>query len=131
MSAAFEVDVSGGLDAARAARRAVEANHPTLPLSVQSDISLIVTELVTNAVRHRRATDDRPLEFQSNRQDGHIRVELIDPGTGFHSLFLSQDAEAHGDWGVALVDRIAARWGMASRAAGICVWFELHVGAPP
>jgi anti-sigma regulatory factor (Ser/Thr protein kinase) len=138
MNASFAVDLRDGLDAARAARRAVEANHGRLPSPVQSDLSLIVTELVTNAVRHGGAGNDRLLEFESCSRDGHIRVEVLEPGTGFHSPFLPQniatdaDADVHaGGWGLFLVDRIAKRWGVASGAGGLRIWFELPVAAPP
>ena len=58
MSAGFDVALCGGADAPRLARHAIAANDPTIPPSVRADVSLLVTELVTNAVRHgaRRPT---------------------------------------------------------------------------
>ena len=43
--------LNGGLDAGGAARRAVIAAEAELP-AVRDDVLLLVTELVTNAVRH-------------------------------------------------------------------------------
>jgi anti-sigma regulatory factor (Ser/Thr protein kinase) len=40
------------------------------PPSVRDDGSLLVTELVTNAVRHGGAATDRPLQVEFRRQAG-------------------------------------------------------------
>src|SRR4051812_30060814 len=60
---AFELD--GGPAAGAAARRAVVNGDGDLPSAVRDDVLLLVTELVTNAVRHGGADDD-----------GSVRVEL-------------------------------------------------------
>jgi signal transduction histidine kinase len=65
------------------ARRAIAANDPTLPPSVHDDVSLLVTELVTNAVRHGGAATDRPLQVEFRRQADRIRVEVVDAETDF------------------------------------------------
>jgi signal transduction histidine kinase len=61
MSSGFQVALRGGVEAPGLARRAIAANDPTLPPSVQDDVSLLVTELVTNAVRHGGASNHRLL----------------------------------------------------------------------
>jgi anti-sigma regulatory factor (Ser/Thr protein kinase) len=131
MSAGFEIMLSGGLDAGRDARRALAANDPTLSISVQNDISLLVTELVSNAVRHGGAAPDRPLHVECRRRDGHVRVEVIDSGTEFEQPTLPGGGDSSGGWGLFLVDRIAERWGVCPAAAGTCVWFEMPAGATP
>jgi anti-sigma regulatory factor (Ser/Thr protein kinase) len=64
MSSGFAVALGGGVEAPGLARRAIAENEPTLAPSLQEDLSLLVTELVTNAVRHGGAATNRPLQFE-------------------------------------------------------------------
>jgi anti-sigma regulatory factor (Ser/Thr protein kinase) len=106
------------------APRAIAANDPTLSPSVRDDVSLLVTELVTNAVRHGGAATERPLQVEFRRQAGRIRVEVRDPGPGFERPAKG----AFGGSGLFLVDQVAERWGVRLARAGTCVWFELPAG---
>jgi anti-sigma regulatory factor (Ser/Thr protein kinase) len=128
MSSGFAVALRGGVDAPGLARRAIAANDPTLPPSVQDDIALLVTELVTNAVRHGGATTDRPLQVEFRRQADRVRVEVVDPGTSFEPPAPPTSGDASGGWGLFLVDQLAERWGVRPARAGTCVWFELPAG---
>jgi anti-sigma regulatory factor (Ser/Thr protein kinase) len=129
MSAGFEVVLGGGLEAGWIARHALIANDPTLPPSVQDDLSLLVTELVTNAVRHGGATDDGPVQVEFRRRNGRIRVEVVDPGTDFEPTTPPTKGDASGGWGLFLVDQIADSWGVSPAPDGTCVWFELGAAA--
>jgi len=131
MSAAFEVVLESGVDAAGAARRAIAANDPALPPAVQDDVSLLVTELVTNAVLHGGAGMDRPLQLDFWRDHARIRVEVVDPGTNFEAPSQPMNGDSSGGWGLFLVDRIADSWGVCPAADGTCVWFELPATAQP
>jgi anti-sigma regulatory factor (Ser/Thr protein kinase) len=130
MSPALQLAVPGDLEAGHVARHAIAASEPTLPPSVQGDLSLLVTELITNAVRHGGAGPDRPLSLEVRRRDGRIRVQVIDPGTDFDPPSASTAIESSDGWGLFMVDRIAERWGVCRAPAGTCVWFELPAGVP-
>lgn len=121
----FVLVLDGGVEAGRLARLAIATNAPTLPESVRDELSLLVTELVTNAVRHGGATPDRPLQLDFERRDGRIRVEVSDPGAGFELSSPPTNGDSSGGWGLFLVDRIAERWGVLAAPAGNCVWFEV------
>ena len=127
MSAGFQTVLRGGLDAPKLARRVTAANEPALPRSVRDDIALLVTELVTNAVRHGGASD-RSLQVGIRRHADRIRVEVVDPGTDFEPPATPSRGDASGGWGLFLVDRVAERWGVRRARAGTCVWFELPAG---
>jgi anti-sigma regulatory factor (Ser/Thr protein kinase) len=128
MSSGFALALRGGPESARLARRAIAATHPPLPPSVQDDISLLVTELITNAVRHGCAGKRGTLHLRFRRRADCIRVEVVDPGTDFEPAPAPPDGGSSGGWGLVLVDRIAERWGICPALAGTCVWFEVPAG---
>jgi anti-sigma regulatory factor (Ser/Thr protein kinase) len=129
MSAGFEIALTGGVDAARAARLAVAEHHPALAQRERYDLALLVTEVVTNAVRDGGAAEERPLRLECRNGQGRIRVEVIDPGTDFDSPARPAKGPGNGGWGLFLLDRLAESWGIREGPAGTCVWFEMPLGA--
>jgi anti-sigma regulatory factor (Ser/Thr protein kinase) len=130
MSEGFQLVLSGGTDAAWVARRAIANNDPSLPGPLLDDLSLLVTELVTNAVLHGGATADGAVQIGIQRRADCIRVDVIDRGTDFDPPAPGSNGNSGGGgWGLVLVDRIAERWGIHPVPSGKCVWFELPVGA--
>ncbi|HET6448854.1 MAG TPA: SpoIIE family protein phosphatase [Conexibacter sp.] len=99
------------------ARRAVEADAATLS-DEQLDVArLLVSELVTNAVRHG-AGDEVVLVLRVD--DACARFEVHDAGGQRPAR--REPRGAKGGYGLNLVASLASRWG-ANDAAG--VWFEL------
>jgi two-component sensor histidine kinase len=99
-----------------AARRALLADDGFFPSSVQDDVALLVTELVTNAVRHANGDPDRAMRVELRRWADFVRVEVFGEGARF---------TAEGP-GLAVVDRIADRWATAPTTSGTCAWFEIR-----
>jgi anti-sigma regulatory factor (Ser/Thr protein kinase) len=128
MSEGFGLVLPAGVHAAWAARRAIAQNAPKLAPSLKDDLSLLVTELVTNAVQHG-AGDDRPIRVEFRRQGDRIRVEVVDPGSAFEPPDPPTNGNSSGGWGLFLVDQIAERWGVSPAPVGTCVWFEVPDGA--
>ena len=118
--------VSGGLDASSEARTAVLAGDGAVPPSAREDILLLVSELVTNAVRHAGVGPDGWVRVELRRSARRVRVEVAHPGNGFQHKPAPPAPEANGGWGLVLVDRIADRWGITSSTDGTRVWFELR-----
>ena len=87
------------------------------------DLRLLVSEVVTNAVRHANlATGDAiSLVVELNRST--LRVEVHDPGGGFVPSTPSPDPTRPSGWGLYLVAELADRWGVDSDEATL-VWFE-------
>jgi anti-sigma regulatory factor (Ser/Thr protein kinase) len=89
---------------------------------------LLTTELVTNGVRHSTAgvagggTVDVAVGLEADR----IRVEVSDPGSGFHHVPHMPGTLSEGGRGLFLVEALAGRWGMGD-ADRTTVWFELAV----
>jgi anti-sigma regulatory factor (Ser/Thr protein kinase) len=88
------------------------------------DAKLLVSELVTNAVRHPE--NDGPIGLDVQVRDGKVCVEVTDPGEGFDKPRIgSPPADALGGRGLLIVDRIASAWGV-SPGRPTRVWFELE-----
>jgi anti-sigma regulatory factor (Ser/Thr protein kinase) len=85
--------------------------------------SLLVSELVTNAVLHARSEVDVVVD----RVGIHavLRIEVHD-GSARAPLMGGFDTEAVSGRGLALVEAISDRWGVESDDAGKRVWFELE-----
>jgi anti-sigma regulatory factor (Ser/Thr protein kinase) len=92
-----------------------------------STLALLVSELVSNAVMHSQAPPASSIVLSVRRlDDGALRVEVIDRGSGFDAA-PRDPALSKGGYGLFLVDRQASRWGV-DREGGTRVWFELAGG---
>src|SRR3954471_12174451 len=82
------------LDAASAARHLVENVAERLPGKLYDVVRLLVTELVSNAVRHSGAAPDATIEFVLSISDAKVRLEVTDAGAGFVPVARSDEARA-------------------------------------
>lgn len=81
------------------------------------DVVLVVSELVTNSVRHGSSTG---IDVKVTAQEGRIRVEVADDGPGF-----SPDAPRGEGLGLSIVEKVADRWGLREDRSRFTVWAEL------
>lgn len=81
---------------------------------------LLLSELVTNVVRHVRPTTTFTIEVDLSQLK--LRVSVVD---GSPTPPMLGDRGAHGGHGMWLVSTIADRWGSGKRGGGKQVWFEL------
>jgi anti-sigma regulatory factor (Ser/Thr protein kinase) len=87
-------------------------------------LTLLVSEVVTNAVVHSDAAPANEIVMSARRlNDGAIRVEIIDRGGGFTPT-PRDPARPGGGYGLYLVEKEARRWGV-DREGGTRVWFEI------
>jgi anti-sigma regulatory factor (Ser/Thr protein kinase) len=113
---------------ASAARNALLALDQRLEPEVLDDIRLLVSELVTNAIRHADAPSGGQVVVDVSITGDSVRVEVADPGKGFEPEPRTDDgASRPGGWGLYLVDRIADRWGIVRNRMNR-VWFEIDGG---
>lgn len=121
----YRLRLDGGPDSPGVARRAVtQWLGAVLGGDALDDARLLVSELVTNGVRHA-PRGPQGLELRVALRRSCVRVEVVDPGQGFEPPPPRvPPPHAAGGRGLVIVDRLAARWGVG-RGAGTSVWFEL------
>lgn len=124
----LRVRLGCGPTAASAARSALLALDERVDGQVLEDIRLLVSELVTNAVRHANAPTGGEVELDVTIEESRVRVEVADPGAGFEPQPRDDEMTRPGGWGLYLVDRIADRWGVV-RGRLNRVWFEIDGAA--
>jgi anti-sigma regulatory factor (Ser/Thr protein kinase) len=112
-----------GPEAVPAARKALDGLDGLVDRPLWEDLRLLVTELVTNGVRH--ASERGPVAMAVTVSDDHVRVEVTDSGRGFSPPEAPiPRGDGTGGWGLQLVDRVATTWGVKV-GQSTCVWFEL------
>lgn len=114
--------LAGGAEAPRTARRELRSLRAEVGPPLLDDLRLLVTELVTNSVRHARSEGGVGLAVCLSAK--RVRVEVSDSGVGFHPERRGGDRGVPGGWGLVLVERLADRWGVV-RDGLTLVWLEI------
>ncbi len=124
---ALRLELAPGPDAPAKARAAIAAFSEThgLDTDTLATIMLLVSELVTNAVIHPEVQPSADIGVLARLAGATIRVEITDQGRGFTPQ-PRDPARVDGGYGIYLLDKAAARWGI-ERRDGTTVWFELPV----
>jgi len=98
-----------------------------VPGKALEDVRLLLTELVTNALRHSAVAPGDEIGVRAEVADGTVRIEVHDPGRDGDVERRAPGARG-GGYGLFLVDRLTNRWGV-ERRDGTTVWAELPSGA--
>jgi anti-sigma regulatory factor (Ser/Thr protein kinase) len=106
------------------ARRFVSAELVGVVAVAVDDIALMVSELVTNAIRHAGT------EFRVNveRTPQDVRVSVTDGAPGHPVARRPAPHELSGR-GLMIVDRLSDAWGVDERGRGKTVWFSVALHA--
>jgi len=127
-AAAPEIDltVPAAPSAARAARHAM-AGSGLVGEGQQPTLLLLVSELVSNSIRHAALRPDQRIHLRAHNANAHAYVEVCDAGRSGRvpAKREQHDALEPGGLGLVLVDEMADRWGVHCHADLTCVWFEL------
>jgi PAS domain S-box-containing protein len=117
--------LAGGAHAPAVARAALDSSLPPGALDAEHahTARLLVSEIVTNSVRHGGAGEDGWIGLDVAISPAALRVEVTDHGPGFTPAPVRPPADDPGGRGLYLVEQMADRWGHAE--AGTRVWFEV------
>jgi anti-sigma regulatory factor (Ser/Thr protein kinase) len=111
------------------------ARNALLPLDkrveplVMEDVRLLVSELVTNSVRHGRSPESDHVRLDVTLKDDTLYVQVADGGPGFEPRGREAEMTKPGGWGLFLVEKLSDRWGVA-RNHLTHVWFEIDLTRP-
>lgn len=125
----FDVSLPPDARAPAAARHALEGIRTRLDRRAFDETVLLVSELVTNSVLHARLSDEEVIDLRVRVDPERIRVDVTDAGPGFDPALAAPARDLESGWGLTLLDRMAARWGVR-RNHGTTVWFEIMQGTP-
>ncbi|RAJ54474.1 anti-sigma regulatory factor (Ser/Thr protein kinase) [Streptomyces sp. KhCrAH-43] len=90
-------------------------------------VELVVSELVTNAVRY---AGHQPIGVRAQLSGGVVRVEVSDASRTVPKPTLP-DKDSEGGRGLFLVGVLADRFGTAPTDSGKCCWAEIDAAVPP
>ena len=117
--------LAGGPESAAIARGALGRLRADIDPPLMETLRLLVTELVTNSVKHARA---ETVVLRVLVAPSSVWTEVTDEGPGFDPDNTGAQREDRSGWGLFLVERLADRWGADHEDGATKVWFELRRG---
>ena len=89
----------------------------------RADLDLVVSEIVTNAIRHGRQGGE--ILLAATPKPEFLCVQVTDDGPGFVPRPGAMASDENGGFGLFLVERLTRRWGVTREGGRTRVWFEL------
>jgi anti-sigma regulatory factor (Ser/Thr protein kinase) len=129
----LELSVSPDLSALAEVRRSLDAFR--LPPGVREDAQLLVTELVSNSIRHAELRAGERIRIWAGWSGRRLKVIVRDRDDGQPSQpvgiagSIRPAPGAESGWGLFIVNQLATRWG-AIHDGGTGYWFELDASRP-
>jgi serine/threonine-protein kinase RsbW len=123
MRSDMSFELAGGPYAVTAARLALSDLDNHLEASIAFDVRLLVSELVTNSVKHAKVSEDDSILLVVNIDGNLVRVEVRDSGPGFDPPPAAPPNDADEGWGLFLVEQLADEWGVERDRQA--VWFQI------
>ena len=126
METALDLEFVPRAAVVRTARDATAVVVSSLSPARQDDVRLLVSEIVTNSVRHGGRGSDRWIRLRVACGDGRVRVEVRSGGSAIaFERSAKEGSLRESGWGMYLLENLADRWGASSGEDGTCVWFEV------
>jgi anti-sigma regulatory factor (Ser/Thr protein kinase) len=124
-SARLELALERDVQAPSRARAAVSERCEQLGVesSLAQSLILLVSEVVSNSVRHSAADPKAPVRLVAVFDKKAIRVTVTDAGKGFTPR-PRDPGRTHDGYGLYLLEKVAEGWGVDSKG-DTKVWFEL------
>ena len=96
-----------------------------VPTVVVDEAEIVVSELVSNAIRHARALSDGNLRVHWKVKAGVVEVEVTDGGSESSPRPAPRTIWAPSGRGLRLVRSLAHEWGVTEDRNGTTVWASL------
>ena len=108
---------------AEARRWAAGVTRELLDADQAQSLRLIVSELVTNALRH--GADGEQIDLAVTPKPEFLCVQVTDDGPGIAPRPRALDTDEEGGFGLFFVEQLTRRWGVTRENRRTRVWFEL------
>jgi anti-sigma regulatory factor (Ser/Thr protein kinase) len=105
----------------RARERVIELAEPFVAAPRIADLRLVISEVITNAVRHGGEGD---MVVAVTPKPGYLCVQVTDTGDGFAPRPRAFEPDDDGGFGLFLIERLTRRWGLTREDNNTRVWFE-------
>ena len=126
MRSDMSFELAGGAYAVTAARLALSDLDAHVEPSIAFDVRLLVSELVTNSVKHANVSEQDSVYLEVKMDGDVVRVEVRDSGPGFEPPAAAPPEDADEGWGLFLVEQLADEWGVDRERQA--VWFAIDCG---
>jgi anti-sigma regulatory factor (Ser/Thr protein kinase) len=110
----------------RARERVIALAEPFVSDARIADLRLVISEVITNAVRHGGEGD---MLVAVTPKQGYLCVQVTDTGDGFAPRPRAFEPDDDGGFGLFLVERLTRRWGLTRENSNTRVWFEFDFAA--
>ena len=100
-----------------------------LPAAV-GDAVLVVSELLSNAIRHARPLPGSLVEVTWALADGSVEITVSDGGGSTRPRPAHASLSSLGGRGLAIVDHLSCRWGVNGNETRTTVWAVLPAPGP-
>jgi anti-sigma regulatory factor (Ser/Thr protein kinase) len=109
-----------------ARERVIAIAEPFVDDERMGDLRLVISEVITNAVRHGGSGD---MVVAVTPKAGFLCVQVTDTGDGFAPRPRAFEPDDDGGFGLFLVERLTRRWGLTREDRNTRVWFEFDFAA--
>ena len=108
---------------AEARRSAAGVTRGLLDPDQAQSLRLIVSELVTNALRH--GAEGEQIDLAVTPKPEFLCVQVTDDGPGIAPRPRALETDEEGGFGLYFVEQLTRRWGVTRENRRTRVWFEL------
>jgi anti-sigma regulatory factor (Ser/Thr protein kinase) len=120
------IEIPGGVEAPACARRWIRSCLAGQSIGTESDVVLILSELVTNSVVHAHADSAQLLRITVSRLKDHLRVAVSDNGSETLPHVREAGDGARGGAGLRIVEFLSLGWGVNRNDTGTTeVWCDI------
>ena len=125
MEAEIDVRFSPEPKVVGTARHALDQLANLLAPEKLEDVRLVVSELVSNSIRHAGLSPNEQISLRVRVSAGSVSGRVCDSGPGIEVPSKPRPRTSlNGGWGLPIVESISDRWGVEGNSH-VCVWFEL------
>jgi anti-sigma regulatory factor (Ser/Thr protein kinase) len=127
MRSAVSMALPHAATSVRSARRQIAADllRRGVPRSIIEDAVLVVSEIVSNALKHARPRGSGRVEVTWDVRDGAVEIQVADGGGPTQPQVSAPSLSALGGRGLSIVAALAGAWGVRQDQAGTVVWARL------